>query len=396
MIVDLPMTVEGHNAIVVFVDHLSKMVRIIPSHNNLDTKGFAKLFFTEVFAHYGMPSQIISDRGNQWNNEFFKDLCDYADIRLTMSTSHHPQTNGLVERSNEVIETAVRHYVNSDHSDWNLKLPFIEFALNATKKEATGTTPFHMNRITLPRNPFQAVVSNEKFLAELNKKGELSTSWMGISHSCGYRTGIQARHEFEFAKMAVEQAKEKMKMAHDKKGVKRHLYSVGDRVWLNYKHISLRHPSQRHKLVPRYFGPVTVLKMVGLNAVQLELPTALKLHPVVPVNLLKPYIPRQGVDLPAVQVNGREEYELEAIVNHKIHKSKGQSSVSFEVHWKGNYENTFQEMNDFLPNSAASVRDYLFKCTEKHRKVILDCLTPHQKEIIGDICKRPVGRPRKV
>ena len=69
-----------------------------------------------------------------------------------------------------------------------------------------------MNRITLPRNPFQAVVSNKKFLAELNKKGELSTSWRSISHSCGYRTGIQARHEFEFAKMAVEQAKEKMKM----------------------------------------------------------------------------------------------------------------------------------------------------------------------------------------
>ena len=74
MIVDRPKRAEGHNAIVVFVDHLSKMVRLIPTTADLDSVGFAKPFFTHVFPHYGMPEKIISDRGTQWNSEFFRKL----------------------------------------------------------------------------------------------------------------------------------------------------------------------------------------------------------------------------------------------------------------------------------------------------------------------------------
>ena len=77
MIVDLPVSREdGFNAIIVFMCHLSKMARIIPTYTSLDAKGMAKLFIREIFPHYGMPMEIISDRGTQWNNEFFQALCD--------------------------------------------------------------------------------------------------------------------------------------------------------------------------------------------------------------------------------------------------------------------------------------------------------------------------------
>ena len=95
MIVDLPVSIEmEYNAIIVFMCHLSKMVRIIPTHTTLDAKGLAQLFIREIFPHYGMPTEIISDRGTQWNNEFFQALCDEIGIRLKMSTDYHPQTNG--------------------------------------------------------------------------------------------------------------------------------------------------------------------------------------------------------------------------------------------------------------------------------------------------------------
>ena len=113
LIVDLtPTEPDKYNAIVVFCCHLSKMVRLVPTHTTLTTEGFAELFFREVFPHYGLPTKIVSDRGPQWNSEFFRTLCDRADIRLSLSTAYHPQTNGLVERTNEVVETALRHYVS--------------------------------------------------------------------------------------------------------------------------------------------------------------------------------------------------------------------------------------------------------------------------------------------
>lgn len=107
LIVELPRTKEGHNAICVFVCHLTKMVRLVPTDTNLDAMGFARLFLREVFPHYGLPQCIISDRGTQWNSEMFQKMCTVLNIKLKLSTAYHPQTNGLVGRTNEVVEAAL-------------------------------------------------------------------------------------------------------------------------------------------------------------------------------------------------------------------------------------------------------------------------------------------------
>ena len=373
LIVDLPRTSEGHNAIAVFVDHLSKMVRLVPTTTELSTAGFAKLFFQHVFPHYGMPERIISDRGRQWNSQFFKELCDYADIRLHLSTAYHPQTNGLVERMNEVVETALRHFVAADHRDWNDKLPFVEFALNSSKKDSIGTTPFHMNRVTIPRDPFKTVVSN---MAQHYLPKSPTTTWMGMSEPSGHRTIVQAQVDLQFARRCIELAQCRMKQTHDKKGVRYHLYQTGDRVWLSYKHISLRHPSKRHKLVPRFYGPVSVLEMVGQNAVRLDLPRNLKVHSTVPVALVKPYKERVGVSSSPVTIDGNLEFEVEAILNHQLHPGKT-PGVDFEVLWKGDFDSTWQDFED-LENSLEIVERYLSSCTQQVRKSILKALTPDQ------------------
>jgi hypothetical protein len=392
LIVELPKTPEGFNAIAVFVDHLSKMVRLIPTDTNLTAEGFAKLFFVNIFPHYGMPEQIISDRGLQWNNELFKAICDYADIRLTLSTAYHPQTNGLVERSNEMVETALRHYVAADLRDWNDKLPFIEFALNSTKKDSTGTTPFHMNRITIPKNPFQAVVSNVALNTSIKRKSPITT-WMGLSEPSGHRTAVQANLDYLFARQCVELAKCRMKQTHDSKGIRHHFYQPGDKVWLSYKHISLRHPTKRNKLVPRFFGRVQVLRTVGLNAVELDLPRFLRIHPTVPVSLLKPFKERAGVNQPIV-INGSTEYELEAILQHKITGKKA-PIVEFEVLWKGDFDTTWQEFDDF-ENSMESLESYLLtKCSPTKRDIIRRSLTPKQLNRLSPNARKAMTKQPK-
>ena len=96
----------------------------------LDAEGFAQLFMSEIFRHYGFPVHIISDRGTQWNNEFFRAMCTEAGVALRISTAYHAETNGLVERTNEPVEAAIRHYVSPDLADWDRHLPLVEFALN--------------------------------------------------------------------------------------------------------------------------------------------------------------------------------------------------------------------------------------------------------------------------
>jgi hypothetical protein len=369
----------------VFVCHLSKMVRLIPTRTLLDTQGFAKLFIREVFPHYGLPRHIISDRGRQWNSDFFRELCDRVGIRLNLSTAYHPQTNGLVERTNEVVETALRHFVAADHRDWDEHLPFVEFALNDTYHQSTQSTAFRMNRVTLPRNPFDVVVYNSAANAAV--KTDLA-SWMGTSETSGSRTMLQAQEQFQWARRCVHLAKSRMKAVHDKRGGVAHLYAAGQLVWLNVRNIQLRHPSQRHKLVPKFMGPLKVLEAVGRNAVKLELPESLKLvHPTFAVSLVKPFMIRAGVALPPVCIGGELEWEVEAIVDHNFVKSKSKRTLSlaeFKVKWKGDYEHSWHEFADF-ENSIETVERYLKNsCTRQVRQQIYSALKPEEMLLLSE------------
>ena len=370
LIVGLPKTTLGQDAIVVFSCHGSKGVRLVADNTNLNAPGFAQLYFEQVFVHYGMPSRIVSDRGTTWNNEFFRELCKYANIQLALSTPYHPQTNGLVERTNEVVSTAIKHFVAADHTTWPQQLPFIEFALNNAYHAAIGTTPFRLNRITVPNDPFTAITSN------IAKVHEIETS---VNEPSGIRTAIQAHEEFNWAKRCVQLAKDKMQESYNKRGVTSHLYETGQKVWMSMKHVSLRHPSQRHKLVPKFYGPVTVLEMVGSNCVRLDLPESIRIHDVVNVALIKPFRERAGQEAPPVNISGQLEWEVVSIINHSITKVKGRTPpivVEFCVTWKGSYDNSWHEFID-LEGCIETLEQYLRSfCTRTARCQIYKGLTP--------------------
>lgn len=381
LIVDLPPSQGGFDAICVFVCHLSKMVIVIPTHSSLTTEGFVELFFREIFPHYGFPSAIVSDRGRQWNSEFFQSICKYAGAQR-MSTAYHPQTNGLTERYNEVVAAALRHFVGPDQSDWSRFTPFVEFALNDSYVESIGGTPFSLNRITRPRNPFDAIVCNPDGTSRV--RSELA-SWLGtsqVNESAGARTVAQAHEALARAKYCVHLAKCRMKERHDRQGTATHLYAPGQLVWFNVKNIGVRHPSQRRKLQPKYVGPVKILEVLGQNAVRLEMPAAFKdIHPTVSVSLVKPYWRRADASHIPVIIDDKPEWEIHDIADHNLLKSRkkgGLNLVEFKVRWKGNAEDSWHELSDF-ENSMQSVEKYLkTRCTKATRLRIYSVLKPKE------------------
>ena len=391
LIVDLPCTAgDEYNAICVFVCHLSKMVRLVPTRTTLTTEGFAKLFVREVFTHYGMPHTIISDRGTQWNSEFFRALCDILGIKLKMSTAYHPQTNGMVERTNEVVAAALRHYVQADHRNWDAKLPLIEFALNCAYHKSLGSTPFRMNRITLPSNPFEVLLDQRVITSELS-------STVGISslHPSAVRTASEAHSDFQWARRCVHLAKSRMKESHDERhNLKVTLHDAGQLVWLNVKNLALRHPSLRHKMVPKYIGPLKILEVVGRSAVRLDMPETLKIHPTVSVSLIKPYFPRDNVPVPPVLIEGELEWEIHGISNHNILRSRrkyGMNLVEFCVNWKESYEDSWHEIVDF-ENSLDSLEQYLRnQCTRGVRLQILKVLKPEERLLLSADLRAEAG-----
>jgi len=82
-----------------------------------------------------------------------------------------------------------------------------------------------------------------------------------------------------------------MKKYVDKKRAEVDEYKVGDLVMLSTKDLKYQIVRRRtEKLTERFVGPYKVKKIVSSNAVELELPKTVKIHPVVNVSRIHRYV----------------------------------------------------------------------------------------------------------
>src|SRR6266478_7781283 len=102
MIRELPDS-KGYNAVLMVVDCLSKQIHAIPTVTSLDSTGVARLFLEHVWCHHRLPEEVISDCGPAFVSNFSHDLATLLGVKLTPSTSYHPQTDGQMECVNQEI-----------------------------------------------------------------------------------------------------------------------------------------------------------------------------------------------------------------------------------------------------------------------------------------------------
>jgi len=98
---DLPPS-DGFDSIMVIVNHgLSKGVILTPcSKTGLTAEEISQLYINNIYSRFRLPDKMISDRGLQFNSQFWKELCTTLHICHAMSTAFHPQTNGGTELVN--------------------------------------------------------------------------------------------------------------------------------------------------------------------------------------------------------------------------------------------------------------------------------------------------------
>mmetsp|Transcript_8978 Transcript_8978/g.24184 ORF Transcript_8978/g.24184 Transcript_8978/m.24184 type:complete len:155 (+) Transcript_8978:838-1302(+) len=126
-------TREGHHAILVVVDRLTKMTHCIPTNTTVSALGVANLLKDNVWKLHGYPANFVTDRDSRFTSIFWKELQEQCGIKSHMSTAYHPQTDGQTERMNRTLEDMLRHYVSPKQDDWDTHLAAAEFAINASR-----------------------------------------------------------------------------------------------------------------------------------------------------------------------------------------------------------------------------------------------------------------------
>ena len=122
------------------------MIVLIPTRDTITAPQMAENFRDYIWKRFGMPEQIISDRGTQYVAQFTKDLHKLTNTTTNISTAYHPQTDGQTERINQEIEQYLRLFINYRQTDWNQWLSCAEFAYNNKVQTSTGFSPFYVNQ----------------------------------------------------------------------------------------------------------------------------------------------------------------------------------------------------------------------------------------------------------
>ena len=95
----------------------------------------------------------------------------------------------------------------------------------------------------------------------------------------------------EETKAALGKAQEEMKKYTDRKRTEVDNYKVGDLVMLSTKNLKYQIVRRKtEKLIEIFVSPYKIKKIVSLNAVELELPNTVKIHPVVNTSRIQHYI----------------------------------------------------------------------------------------------------------
>jgi len=187
---------------------------------------------------------------------------------VTICDTFHPQTDEQTERVNEELEQYLRIFIDHRQEQWPEWLGMAEFVYNNKAHSSTRTLPFKVNYKQDSRMGFEG-----------RKKGK----YQGAEKFIEKIKEIQ-----EEAKAVLEKAQEEIKKYINRKRREVDDYKVRDLVMLSTKDLKYQMVGRRtEKLTERFVGPYRIKKIVSSNTVELELPSTVKIHPVVNISRIR-------------------------------------------------------------------------------------------------------------
>jgi len=140
------------------------------------------------------------------------------------------------------------------------------------------------------------------------------------------------------------------------------------------------------KLTEHFLGPYKVKGVVSSNAIELELPKSIKIHPVVNISRVQLYKPQvegqKKIPPKPVIIEGEEEFKVEKILNKRTVREK----EKFLVRWKEyTVEKNTWENRENLENAKELVEEFERKYGEEVEELRQQELEEEEKEFSWEL-----------
>ena len=351
--VELPMTPNGFDALLVVVDRLTKFCILIPTTVTATARDIAFAFLNNVVCRFGLPRSIVSDRDTKFTSTFWTELMSFLDTELIMSSAYHPETNGQTERMNQTIQVMIRHYITPDLLTWDRYLERLEMAYNTSKNASVKYSPFFLNHgrkaattldliLSLPNRTKNTVVRD--FVSSMSLHWKLA------------RDAVSAAQQYHsyFANRSIQIPK----------------YKVGDLVLLSVKYVNTKlRARDHHKFQRPYVGPFRITEKLHETSFRLALPPSMKIHNVFYGGLLKPYTGADKAVGEAKSVVGGSSDKL-YLVESILRSRPIRGETHYLVKWVGYAEsfNTWEPHSSLIQDVPEFIEEFELRSQESKTK----------------------------
>jgi hypothetical protein len=311
----------AYDSFLTITDKLTKYVVIVPGCESWDAKQWATAYFEEVFPTFGVPASIISDRGSIFVSMFWTTVFGLMKTDCIATTAYNPRADGQSERTNQVVEIALRHLVNDHQDNWVSFIGEVRFAMNNAPNASTGKTPSELMMGFNPRGAID-IPSNH-----LSKQGATADAHKRISDLKVLR---------EEAHDAIKLAEFTMASTYDN-GHRISDIRTGDYVFINFSKKTEAGYSasgiNSRKLGPQRAGPFLVTAMAGDNACHVDIPADWKIWPIISVrHLTKAPSTPDVFQRPSVRTKLRPEdvvYDVEEVLDVRMMKGRKEYFIKY-------------------------------------------------------------------
>jgi len=242
-----PTSYKGNKYLLVISDCFTKWVEAFPL-KNFKAGTIAEIFVDQVISRFGVPLELHTDQGRNFDSRIFKELSQLLGIKKTRTTPFHPQSNGLVERQHQTLTNYLAKFVSENQRDWDRWIGMSLLAYRSARQETTGISPAELclgRELKLPMDLiYGSPPTKEANLSEGDYVLRLKAKLNGIHNEVRNRINMKTS---------------RAKVLYDRKA-RLVDYEPGQKIWLyNPRKIIGRAP----KLQSNWEGPYEIVKKIN-------------------------------------------------------------------------------------------------------------------------------------
>jgi transposase InsO family protein len=249
-----PESHNGNKYILVAIDESTRWP-VARATNSMTAVNSAKILYEEVISVFGVPDEIVTDRGSAFISLIWDELLQLMNSKHKKTSAFHPRTNGKAENLVGSIHRMLAKACGAAIDCWDEFLHETLLNLRTRVHPATGKTPFYLVYGCEPKLPGDTTkpfcLKSESESSRVEARARILESLHQYRQAAAVRSGISANEA---------------KLRYDKL-VKTDPLRVGE--WVLVR----REFTIKTKLMPNWLGPFEVIQTYPSGVYKLRDPT---------------------------------------------------------------------------------------------------------------------------